>query len=136
MIELGYLAPAERGAFVPGAARDFARLFANGALLARVLCNGDAFVGTAGAVLFDRLPYPGGTLHAELSGIYLEAGAPRRRLRWPARHGDRRRPARALRAEDIPAPVAPFARAVRAARLRGGHDRDHELACHRGGRVN
>ncbi|MBV9408577.1 MAG: GNAT family N-acetyltransferase [Candidatus Eremiobacteraeota bacterium] len=72
MIELGYLAPAERNAFVPDAARDFVRLFANGTLLARVLCDGDAIIGTAGAVLFERLPYPGGTLHAEVSGVYVE----------------------------------------------------------------
>jgi GNAT superfamily N-acetyltransferase len=72
LAEHGYLAEAERDAFVQRATADTARLFREQRLVAWLACAGDVVVGTACAVYFDRLPYPDGTLHAELSGVYVE----------------------------------------------------------------
>jgi GNAT superfamily N-acetyltransferase len=72
MIELGYLTPSERAAFARGAAAQFARLFDDARLAAHVLCDGDAVVGSACAIYFERLPFPDGSLHAEISGVYVE----------------------------------------------------------------
>jgi len=72
MIELGYLAPAEQAAFVRRAAAHFARLFDDARLVAHVLCDDDAVVGSACAIFFERLPFPDGALHAEISGVYVD----------------------------------------------------------------
>ena len=72
LAEQGYLAVADRAAFVERAAFDTARLFREERLVAWLACGGDAVIGSACAVYFDRLPYPDGTLHAELSGVYVE----------------------------------------------------------------
>ena len=72
LIELEHLAPAERDAFVPRAAAEFVRLFAEHRLAAWLLCEGEAPIGSACVNYFDRLPYPDGTVHAELSGVYVE----------------------------------------------------------------
>jgi ribosomal protein S18 acetylase RimI-like enzyme len=72
LTEQGYLTPAQREPFVERATLDFARLFAQGRLVGWLLCAGDTIVGSAYATYFDRLPYPDGTLHAELSGVYVD----------------------------------------------------------------
>jgi GNAT superfamily N-acetyltransferase len=71
LIELGHLRGAERTRFEPRAAADFARLFADGRLVAWLALAGDIVVGSACANYFERLPYPEGTLHAEVSGVYV-----------------------------------------------------------------
>jgi GNAT superfamily N-acetyltransferase len=72
LAEQGYLADSERDAFVERATADTARLFREERLVAWLASAGDAVIGSACAVYFDRLPYPDGTLHAELSGVYVE----------------------------------------------------------------
>ena len=72
LAEQGYLADAEVAPFVERATSDTARLFREERLVAWLACADDAVVGSACAVYFDRLPYPDGTLHAELSGVYVE----------------------------------------------------------------
>jgi GNAT superfamily N-acetyltransferase len=71
MIELGYLTAADEDAFVRRAAVDFARLFDDARLVAHVLCDAQTVVGSACAIFFDRLPFPDGALHAEISGVYV-----------------------------------------------------------------
>jgi GNAT superfamily N-acetyltransferase len=72
LIELGHLRPAERTAFEPRARDDFARMFADGRVVAWLAVAHDAIVGSACANYFERLPYPEGSLHAELSGVFVE----------------------------------------------------------------
>jgi len=72
LAEQGYLAESERAAFGARATAATARLFSEERLVAWVACAGDAVIGCACAVYFERLPYPDGTLHAELSGVYVE----------------------------------------------------------------
>jgi GNAT superfamily N-acetyltransferase len=72
LAEQGYLPASERAAFVERAAADTARLFREGRLVAWLACADAAVIGSACAVYFDRLPYPDGTLHAELSGVYVD----------------------------------------------------------------
>ncbi|HEV2740619.1 MAG TPA: GNAT family N-acetyltransferase [Candidatus Elarobacter sp.] len=72
LAEQGYLMEADVAAFVERATADTARLFREERLVAWLACAGDVVVGSACAVYFDRLPYPDGTLHAELSGVYVE----------------------------------------------------------------
>jgi GNAT superfamily N-acetyltransferase len=72
LAEQGYLSASDRAVFVERATADTARLFREDRLVAWLACAGDAVVASACAVYFDRLPYPDGTLHAELSGVYVE----------------------------------------------------------------
>jgi len=72
LAEQGYLPPAERLAFARRAADDLARMFGEDRLVAWLLVADGAVVGTACANYFERLPFPDGTLHAELSGVYVE----------------------------------------------------------------
>lgn len=72
LAEQGYLAPAELQPFAQRAADDFARMFASDRLVAWLLVADGAIVGSACANYFERLPFPDGSLHAELSGVYVE----------------------------------------------------------------
>ncbi|MEA2719069.1 MAG: hypothetical protein QOJ39_933 [Candidatus Eremiobacteraeota bacterium] len=72
LAEQGYLPQAERLPFARRAADDFARMFADDRLVAWLLVDAGAVVGSACANYFERLPFPDGTLHAELSGVYVE----------------------------------------------------------------
>ena len=72
LAEQGYLAEADFAAFVERATADTARLFAEERLVAWLACADDVVFGSACAVYFDRLPYPDGMRHAELSGVYVE----------------------------------------------------------------
>lgn len=74
LIELGKLQPARRADFVERATRDFARLLSERRVAAWVLCDGATIVGTAYANFFERLPFPEGTVHAEVSGVYVAPG--------------------------------------------------------------
>ena len=47
-------------------------MFREQRLVAWLAFAGDVVIGSACAVYFDRLPFPDGTLHAELSGVYVE----------------------------------------------------------------
>ena len=71
LIEQGHLRDADPRPFELRAVDDFVRLFREGRLVAWVLCSDDAIVGSACAIYFERLPFPDGTLHAELSGVYV-----------------------------------------------------------------
>ena len=59
-------------AFEPRAMSDFARLFAEGRLIAWLAVARGTVIGSACANYFERLPYRDGTLHAELSGVYVD----------------------------------------------------------------
>ena len=72
LIEQGHLSERERNAFARRAAGDITRLFADGRLVAMLLADGGHGAGCACATYFERLPFPDGTLHAELSGVYVE----------------------------------------------------------------
>ncbi len=71
LAEQGYVAPGQRAAFAREAEADLARSFERGRIVAWLLCDGAAAVGSACAIYFERLPFPGGSLHAELSGVYV-----------------------------------------------------------------
>ena len=72
LIELGKLTPAQREPFATRAANEFARLLEQGRLVAWLLCADGEPVGMACANYFERLPFPEGTWHAEVSGVYVE----------------------------------------------------------------
>ncbi|HTD32132.1 MAG TPA: GNAT family N-acetyltransferase [Candidatus Elarobacter sp.] len=72
LIEQGHLSETERDVFTRRATGDITRLFADGRLVAMLLLDGTCGVGSACATYFERLPFPDGTLHAELSGVYVE----------------------------------------------------------------
>lgn len=72
LIEQRHLAEAEREAFARRSTADFTRLFSAGTLVAVLLADGARGVGSACATYFERLPFPDGTLHAELAGVYVE----------------------------------------------------------------
>jgi GNAT superfamily N-acetyltransferase len=71
LTEQGYAPAADARSFTARVAEDLARLFRAGRLVAWVLCEGETIVGSACAVYFERLPFPDGSLHAELSGVYV-----------------------------------------------------------------
>jgi GNAT superfamily N-acetyltransferase len=71
LCELGYLAVDERPRFRESAARELLRLHRSGSLVAWLLCDDASVVGCACAVYYDRLPFPDGSLHAEVSGVYV-----------------------------------------------------------------
>jgi hypothetical protein len=60
LAEQGYLVLSERAAFVERATADTERLFREERLVAWLACAGDAVIGSACAVYFERLPYPDG----------------------------------------------------------------------------
>jgi GNAT superfamily N-acetyltransferase len=72
MIELGYLQAEQRAPFARRAATEIRTMLGTGRLVAWVLCDGARVVGSACATFFERLPYPDGALHAEVSGVYVE----------------------------------------------------------------
>jgi GNAT superfamily N-acetyltransferase len=70
-MELEIVPAAECVAFVAEAQRAFEALFRDGRLVAWLACDDDAVVASCCAVFFDRLPYPDGSRHAELCGVYV-----------------------------------------------------------------
>ena len=72
LTEMGFLPPDRAdAAFVARAAGAISRLFREHRIVAWVTCDDECVVGSAFAVLYDRLPYPEGSLHAEVSGVYV-----------------------------------------------------------------
>jgi GNAT superfamily N-acetyltransferase len=82
LIELGLMGRGEAPAFVPRARRELTELFRDERLVAWVLDDGNGIAGCACVVLWNRLPYPGSSRHAELAGVYV---APSYRRRGIAR---------------------------------------------------
>ena len=72
LTEMGFLPPDDSDtAFFSRAANAIGRLFREGRAVAWITCDEHQIVGSAFAVLYDRLPYPDGSLHAEVSGVYV-----------------------------------------------------------------
>jgi len=69
--ELGLLPNAEVDAFALQAMRGFVRLFTDDRLIAWIACDDERVVASCCAVFYERLPYPDGSRHAELCGVYV-----------------------------------------------------------------
>ncbi len=82
LIEMGLLAPPEAAAFLPRARREFWTLLREERMTAWVLVAEGVVAGCACVNFWNRLPYPGTSVHAELSGVYV---APPYRRRGIAR---------------------------------------------------
>jgi ribosomal protein S18 acetylase RimI-like enzyme len=78
LAEQGLLPESECEAFVPTALREFRRLFAAKRIIARLAVDNGEIVACASVVFWERLPYPGSSLHAEIAGVYV---APSCRMR-------------------------------------------------------
>lgn len=76
--EFGELAAGAEAAFVADARREFWQLLREDRLAAWVLEVDGRVAGCACALFWQRLPYPTGSLHAEIAGVYV-APAYRRR---------------------------------------------------------
>jgi GNAT superfamily N-acetyltransferase len=72
MVEQAHLDASARDPFARRAAADIFRMLNHGVLVAVLLFDGDRAVGSACATYFERLPFPDGTLHAELAGVYVD----------------------------------------------------------------
>jgi len=81
LIEMGMLEPSERHGFRRRARDEFRALLDARRIVAWLLIAGDDVLGCACAVFWERLPYPGTSLHAEVAGVYV---APQRRGRGHA----------------------------------------------------
>jgi len=71
LVELGLLAADAVDVFAARATREFFALFAADRIAAWIACDADRVVGSSCAVFYDRLPYPDGSRHAELCGVYV-----------------------------------------------------------------
>ncbi len=71
LVELELLPVGERATFAARAAVALDAMFADELLIAWVVCDGETVVGSCCAVFFERLPYPDGSRHAELCGVYV-----------------------------------------------------------------
>jgi GNAT superfamily N-acetyltransferase len=71
LVELGLLPPGDAAAFARRAAPEFGALLRSGRLAAWVACDDLRVVAMCCAVFYDRLPYPEGSRHAELCGVYV-----------------------------------------------------------------
>jgi ribosomal protein S18 acetylase RimI-like enzyme len=80
LVEQGILSPAESDGFIPTAEREFRRLFARKRICAWVAVENGAITGCASVVFWERLPYPGSSLHAEIAGLYVSPDCRRRGL--------------------------------------------------------
>jgi len=80
LAELELLESAGQDAFVASATREFWRLFAHDRIVAWIACDDACVVATSSAVFYDRLPYPDGSRHAELGGVYVLPGYRKRGL--------------------------------------------------------
>jgi len=82
LLELGLLGGGEAPAFRQRARREIASLLREERLIAWVLVADGRVAGCACVVVWDRLPYPGSSRHAEIAGVYV---APEFRRRGIAR---------------------------------------------------
>lgn len=71
LIEMRLLPRSDAARFIDDAVRRFAALFAQDNLAGWLLLDGGTAVGCACVVFWDRLPYPDGTVHAEIAGVYV-----------------------------------------------------------------
>jgi GNAT superfamily N-acetyltransferase len=69
--ELGLLPPADVAAFTVTATHELRALFAAERITAWIACDDARVVASCCAVFYDRLPYPEGSRHAELCGVYV-----------------------------------------------------------------
>jgi GNAT superfamily N-acetyltransferase len=76
--EMGLLAPAEAPEFLARARAELWSMLGAERVAAWLLCIDDVVCGCACVVFWERLPYPGTSLHAELAGVYV---APEHRRR-------------------------------------------------------
>jgi GNAT superfamily N-acetyltransferase len=72
LVEQKVLAPGETAPFERAAAAGFATLLREDRMTAWLLIVDGTARGSACALYWERLPYPGTALHAELSGVYVE----------------------------------------------------------------
>ncbi len=78
LVELGLLAEGGVDAFVAQATPELSALFRRGRLTAWVACDRDSVVACCCAIFYERLPYPDGSRHAELCGVYVQPAYRRR----------------------------------------------------------
>jgi GNAT superfamily N-acetyltransferase len=78
LIELGLLDPLAEDDFAPRARREYWTLLREEKLAAWMLIAGGRAAGCACVLFWDRLPYPGTSLHAELAGVYVDPAYRRR----------------------------------------------------------
>ncbi|GAC1533433.1 MAG: GNAT family N-acetyltransferase [Candidatus Velthaea sp.] len=69
--EMGLLEPSAEAAFVARATGELATSFRADRLVAWLTYDDARPVGSCCAMFYDRLPYPDGSLHAEISGVYM-----------------------------------------------------------------
>jgi GNAT superfamily N-acetyltransferase len=74
LVELDLLSGPDVDAFVVRATREFYALFRSERIAAWIACDADCAVASSCAVFYDRLPYPDGSRHAELCGVYVRPG--------------------------------------------------------------
>jgi GNAT superfamily N-acetyltransferase len=78
LLEQNLLPPEDAAAFERAAARELQTLFAEERLAAWLLVVDERVAGSACVVFWQRLPYAGSSLHAELSGVFVETPFRRR----------------------------------------------------------
>jgi ribosomal protein S18 acetylase RimI-like enzyme len=71
LVELDLLRAPDVDAFLVAAAREFYALFRAERIAAWIACDAERVVASSCAVFYDRLPYPDGSRHAELCGVYV-----------------------------------------------------------------
>lgn len=71
LIELDLLPTADADWFTARATWEYSALFRADRLTAWVACDGDRVVASTCAIFYDRLPYPDGSRHAEVCGVYV-----------------------------------------------------------------
>jgi GNAT superfamily N-acetyltransferase len=77
-LEMGLLGHGEAPAFRWRARREIATLLREERMLAWVLVVEGRVAGCACVLLWDRLPYPGSSRHAEIAGVYVDPAFRRR----------------------------------------------------------
>jgi ribosomal protein S18 acetylase RimI-like enzyme len=71
LIEQGLMTPEQAPAFLPVALTEIQRLFSEGHIAAWLALEGGTAIGCASVIFWNRLPYPGSSLHAEIAGVYV-----------------------------------------------------------------
>ena len=72
LLEQGLMDPAQRDTFLPRAHREFVQLLREERFAAWLLVSGGRPVGCTGVLLWQRVPYPVTSLHAEIAGVYVD----------------------------------------------------------------
>ncbi len=80
LVELGVLPLDDGAGFLPQATREFFALLGSDRLTAWLACEDDRVIGSACAIFYERLPYPDGSRHAEVCGVYVKPDYRRRGL--------------------------------------------------------